>query len=135
MLQELILVDENDNPVGYGEKMDVHKKGQLHRAFSIFVVNDKMNLNNSIVNHINGYVPKVYCDDRLSDDLDIKTILSNFKPGDEAKIVYERFGSIKETTLTFIQNPSYTISLFETNGLELDDMKKEARAAWLNSKE
>ena len=71
----------------------------------------------------------------LSDDLDIKTILSNFKPGDEAKIVYERFGSIKETTLTFIQNPSYTISLFETNGLELDDMKKEARAAWLNSKE
>lgn len=33
----LILVDENDNPVGEGEKMDVHRRGLLHRCFSIFV--------------------------------------------------------------------------------------------------
>ena len=71
----------------------------------------------------------------LSDNLSIKTILNNFKPGDEAKVVYERFGKTKDTNLTFAQNPSYTISLFEANGLELDDKKKEARAAWLNSKE
>ena len=33
----LLLVDENDKEIGYGEKMDVHKKKQLHRAFSIFI--------------------------------------------------------------------------------------------------
>lgn len=33
----LIWVDENDNEIGYGEKMETHKKGQLHRAFSIFI--------------------------------------------------------------------------------------------------
>ena len=40
MAQELILVDEENNIKGYGEKLEVHKKGLLHRAFSIFVVNE-----------------------------------------------------------------------------------------------
>ena len=33
----LIWVDENDNVTGTGEKMETHIKGQLHRAFSVFV--------------------------------------------------------------------------------------------------
>ena len=33
----IILVDEQDCEIGYGEKLDVHIKAQLHRAFSIFV--------------------------------------------------------------------------------------------------
>lgn len=33
----LILVDKNDNEIGYNEKMNVHIKGQLHRAFSLFI--------------------------------------------------------------------------------------------------
>jgi isopentenyl-diphosphate Delta-isomerase len=37
MAEMLILVDENDNQVGTGEKMDVHRKGRLHRCFSVFV--------------------------------------------------------------------------------------------------
>ena len=39
MMQEerLILVDEQDNKVGIGEKMQVHRQGALHRAFSIFI--------------------------------------------------------------------------------------------------
>ncbi len=40
-MEEIILVDENDNEVGFGEKMAVHKEGKLHRAFSIFVFNSK----------------------------------------------------------------------------------------------
>ncbi|MEM7549262.1 MAG: isopentenyl-diphosphate Delta-isomerase [Bacteroidota bacterium] len=40
----LILVDEQDREIGEGEKMDVHRKGQLHRAFSIFVLNDQNEL-------------------------------------------------------------------------------------------
>lgn len=33
----LILVDENDQEIGYAEKMAVHRTGALHRAFSAFV--------------------------------------------------------------------------------------------------
>ncbi len=40
MTRELILVDENDAVVGYGEKMKTHEEGALHRAFSLFVLND-----------------------------------------------------------------------------------------------
>jgi isopentenyl-diphosphate delta-isomerase len=39
--QDLILVNELDEPVGVMEKMEVHKKGLLHRAFSIFIFNDR----------------------------------------------------------------------------------------------
>lgn len=38
---DLILVDENDNPTGTMEKMEAHKRGLLHRAFSIFIFNAK----------------------------------------------------------------------------------------------
>lgn len=38
---ELILVDENDNIIGYDEKMNVHLKGKLHRAFSVFIWDNK----------------------------------------------------------------------------------------------
>ena len=34
---ELILVDLDDQEIGRGEKMDVHQKGLLHRAFSVFL--------------------------------------------------------------------------------------------------
>lgn len=38
---DVILVDENDDQVGIMEKMEVHQKALLHRAFSIFIFNDK----------------------------------------------------------------------------------------------
>ena len=34
---DLILVDLDDHEIGRGEKMDVHQKGILHRAFSVFL--------------------------------------------------------------------------------------------------
>lgn len=37
----VILVDENDEPIGTMEKMEVHQKALLHRAFSVFIFNDK----------------------------------------------------------------------------------------------
>jgi len=44
MKEELvILVDENDNQVGLMPKMEAHEKAILHRAFSVFVFNEKMN--------------------------------------------------------------------------------------------
>lgn len=37
----VILVDEQDRPLGTMKKMEAHKKGVLHRAFSVFIFNDK----------------------------------------------------------------------------------------------
>lgn len=38
---DVILVDEQDNPVGSMGKMEVHEKAILHRAFSVFIFNEK----------------------------------------------------------------------------------------------
>jgi len=38
---DVILVDEHDVPIGAMEKMEVHQKALLHRAFSVFIFNDK----------------------------------------------------------------------------------------------
>lgn len=40
-MTKVILVDENDNPVGEAEKMQAHIDGLLHRAFSVFIFNEK----------------------------------------------------------------------------------------------
>lgn len=37
----VIIVDERDEAVGIGEKVETHRHGRLHRAFSIFVFNSK----------------------------------------------------------------------------------------------
>lgn len=36
-VEQLILVDASDRELGIGEKMEVHRAGVLHRAFSVFV--------------------------------------------------------------------------------------------------
>ncbi len=41
MSDSVILVDENDEELGIMEKLDAHRKGALHRAFSIFIFNSK----------------------------------------------------------------------------------------------
>ncbi|NVP17279.1 isopentenyl-diphosphate Delta-isomerase [Candidatus Gracilibacteria bacterium] len=41
MQENIIIVDEFDNQIGVGEKMEVHEKALLHRAFSILVFNSK----------------------------------------------------------------------------------------------
>ncbi len=41
MIEHIILVDKEDMQVGVGEKLDTHRKGILHRAFSVFIFNSK----------------------------------------------------------------------------------------------
>jgi isopentenyl-diphosphate Delta-isomerase len=36
---QVILVDHDDVPLGFDEKLRVHRNGTLHRAFSVFIVN------------------------------------------------------------------------------------------------
>jgi isopentenyl-diphosphate Delta-isomerase len=38
---DVILVNEQDEPIGVMEKMEAHLKGELHRAFSVFIFNSK----------------------------------------------------------------------------------------------
>jgi len=42
--EQVILVNENDEQIGLMPKMEAHKKAVLHRAFSVFVFNDKKEL-------------------------------------------------------------------------------------------
>ena len=39
--EQVILVDEQDRPIGAMGKMEAHQKGILHRAISVFIVNSK----------------------------------------------------------------------------------------------
>ena len=39
--EKVILVDTNDEPLGLMNKMEAHEQALLHRAFSVFVLNDK----------------------------------------------------------------------------------------------
>lgn len=40
-MDQVILVDADDNEIGTMEKMEAHRKGALHRAFSVLVFNSK----------------------------------------------------------------------------------------------
>lgn len=40
-MEEIAIVDMNDNIIGYKEKMEVHREGIVHRAFSVLIFNDK----------------------------------------------------------------------------------------------
>jgi len=39
--QQVILVDQHDNALGFMDKMEAHQKGLIHRAFSIFIFNSR----------------------------------------------------------------------------------------------
>lgn len=44
MATSVILVDENDQEIGFMEKLQAHELGLLHRAFSVFIFNNKHEL-------------------------------------------------------------------------------------------
>ena len=44
MEEMVILVDKNDNHLGLMEKIEAHEKAVLHRAFSVFILNDNNEL-------------------------------------------------------------------------------------------
>ncbi len=44
MVEMVVLVDKNDNQLGLMEKIEAHKKAVLHRAFSVFILNNKNEL-------------------------------------------------------------------------------------------
>lgn len=43
-MEYVVLVDEQDNPIGKMEKQQAHVEGLLHRAFSVFIFNSEKKL-------------------------------------------------------------------------------------------
>ena len=43
-MKKVILVNQNDEEIGFEEKIKAHKQGKLHRAFSIFIFNGQKQL-------------------------------------------------------------------------------------------
>ncbi len=65
---------------------------------------------------------------------DFDALINALKPNDIVNIVYERYGETKETKVTLQASNSYTLSLFESNNLKLEEKEKALREAWLQAK-
>ena len=70
----------------------------------------------------------------LSDTLSFNDALNNFRPNDKAKVIFERFGTQRETEVMFLSDPSYSISMFEAGGLTPTEAQMANRKAWLSGK-
>ncbi len=80
MIEEVILVDELDNEMGVMEKIEAHKRGLLHRAFSIFIFNNKNEL----------LLQKRAIDKYHSGGLWTNSCCSHPKPGENLSIATQR---------------------------------------------
>jgi isopentenyl-diphosphate delta-isomerase len=117
--EPLILVDENDNEIGYLPKDACHQgNGILHRAFSIFIFTPKKDLilqkrsgdkllwpnfwSNTVCSHPRkGETLEVATQRRLEDEIGIQTDLKYlFKFQYQAK--YKNYGSENEVCSVFI---------------------------------
>jgi len=72
-MNKVLLVDENDNSLGYMEKMEAHKNGgKLHRAFSVFLYKGENMLIQKRANS-KYHCPSLYtnscCSHPLDDDI------------------------------------------------------------------
>ncbi|NAS31228.1 PDZ domain-containing protein [Flavobacteriaceae bacterium R38] len=70
----------------------------------------------------------------LSKDNSFNDALKKYKSGDMVDIIFERFGKEKVTQLTLSDNPTYRISLFEQDNLEVAEEIIENRNNWLDPK-
>lgn len=41
-MKQVILVNNNDEPIGYADKLEAHQKGLLHRAFSVMLYRSRL---------------------------------------------------------------------------------------------
>ncbi|MFL2592216.1 MAG: isopentenyl-diphosphate Delta-isomerase [Flavobacteriaceae bacterium] len=95
MFKRVVLVDQNNKELGTEDKLDAHKKGLLHRAFSIFIFNDNKEIllqkrsdlkyhsaglwSNTCCSHPYNDKPLVqYANDRLFQEMGIQANLKEF---------------------------------------------------------
>ncbi len=70
----------------------------------------------------------------LDETMDVNTVLSTFKLGEEVMVVTDRFGSQKEIPLPITTEVSYGLKFLEGSAKDYTKKMKEKRASWLNSK-
>jgi len=113
-MADVILVNEDDVPIGTMEKLEAHQKGALHRAFSIFLFNDNKEL----------LLQKRASDKYHSSDLWTNTCCSHPAPGEHLSASTQK-RLIEEMGITTSLQPLFSF-IYKTefeNGLienELD---------------
>ncbi len=80
MMEKVILVDEKDNELGVMDKMEAHMQPTLHRAFSVFLVNDK----NEVLLQKRA-IEKYHCGGMWTN-----TCCSHPRPGEDVKVAANR---------------------------------------------
>ncbi len=79
-IEKVILVNSNDEPIGTMEKLEAHQKGELHRAFSVFIFNTQGEL----------LLQRRALDKYHSSGLWTNTCCSHPRPGEDTKEAAER---------------------------------------------
>ena len=67
---------------------------------------------------------------KITADTNVNAVLNTFSSGDSVKVVFERLGNTKETTMTLVGNPAYTISIND----QASNDQISARTEWLKSR-
>lgn len=65
-----------------------------------------------------------------NNNLKPESLLKSYQPGDTVKVVYNRFGETRETSMTFVFDPAYETFLEEAP----DPKAKKRRQKWLNER-
>ncbi len=142
MHEQVILVDGDDKQVGIMEKLEAHRTGVLHRAFSVFIFNSRSEL---LLQQraINKY---------HSGGLWTNTCCSHPRPGEETSAaakrrLQEEMGLTAELTFkqTFIYRSEFENSLIEheldhiytgmTDELPTINSEEVADYAWMDLEE
>jgi len=76
-MEKIALVNENDKIIGFEDKLQVHEKGLLHRAVSVFIFNSKnqllMQKRAEIKYHSGGLWSNTCCTHQRKDELLIES--------------------------------------------------------------
>ncbi len=93
--QLIALVDKNDNVTEYAEKLHVHEKGLLHRAFSIIIFNSKGEILLHQRSHIKYHTPSLWtnaCCSHLLQGMTMKECIHNrldFEMGFDTELKFQ----------------------------------------------
>lgn len=71
---------------------------------------------------------------KITSRADIETVLTQHKPGDKVSIDFIQRGETKQTSITFIENPTWEIIPIEKTNNKLTKAQQTFRDNWLGSK-
>lgn len=135
-MEEVILVDEGDNAIGTMEKMEAHRKGLLHRAFSVLLFNSQGEIliqkRASSKYHSAGLWTNTCCshprpDEKMEDAVSRKLNQEmgiNIKPGFTYKFLYkaEFDNGLTEHELDYVYTGTFD-GIPKINHDEVDDWR------------